>query len=252
MEGTSNTEIEVKVALVEWRDYEKLLRSMTTPEANFTQFNSYLDDDRRSLREAHIMLRAREIKFPVGAAKGLGKPPVTITAKRRRSSDRGVFISEEHEQVMAFDDWTDFAIGREPLDTKGHVFRWLVAERRVQGVHPLAPESSSAGPADLPAAVAAAAEAGDVLAMEALDLWLGAYGSVAGDLALQCLCRGGLWLGGGTAGKLLGALRSPRFFSAFQHKGRLAPQLETIPVRALIDPEAGLFSAACRARMLLA
>ncbi len=128
MEGTSNTEIEVKVALVEWRDYEKLLRSMSTPEANFTQFNSYLDDDRRSLRGAHIMLRAREIKFPVGAAKGLGKPPVTITAKRRRSSDRGVFISEEHEQVMPFDEWTDFAFGRAPLDTKGHVFRWLKSQ----------------------------------------------------------------------------------------------------------------------------
>jgi glucokinase len=118
----------------------------------------------------------------------------------------------------------------------GHVFRWLVEERGVQGVHPLASESSSEGPADLPAAVAAAAEAGDSLASEALDLWLGAYGSVAGDLALQCLCLGGLWLGGGTAGKLLDALGSPRFFTAFQNKGRLGTQLETIPVRALIDP----------------
>jgi uncharacterized protein YjbK len=128
MEGTSNTEIEVKVALVDWRDHEKLLRSLNTPEANFTQFNSYLDDDRRSLREAHIMLRARAIRFPVGAAKGLGKPPVTITAKRRRSSEGGVFVSDEHEQVMPFDEWTDFVIGREPLDTKGHVFRWLKSQ----------------------------------------------------------------------------------------------------------------------------
>lgn len=125
MEGTSNTEIEVKVALVQWRDYDKLLRSLNTPEANFTQFNSYLDDDARTLRNARIMLRAREIKFPVGAAKGLGKPPVTITAKRRRSSDDGIFISDEHEQVMAYDDWTDFVIGREKLPVDGHVFKWL-------------------------------------------------------------------------------------------------------------------------------
>lgn len=128
MEGTSNTEIEVKVALVRWRDYDKLLRSLNTPEANFTQFNYYLDDERRSLREARIMLRAREIKFPVGAAKGLGKPPVTITAKRRRSADGGVFVSEEHEQVMAYDDWKDFEIGREPLASDGHVFRWLKSQ----------------------------------------------------------------------------------------------------------------------------
>ena len=134
----------------------------------------------------------------------------------------------------------------------GHVFRWLVAERGVGGAHPLAPGAKAEGPDDLPAAVAAAAAAGDALAREALEMWLAAYGSVAGDLALQTLCRGGLWLGGGTAGKLLNALGSPRFFSAFQNKGRLGVQLQGIPVRALIDPEAGLFSAACRARMLLA
>jgi glucokinase len=31
----------------------------------------------------------------------------------------------------------------------------------------------------------------------------------------------------------------------------LSPVLEQVPVLALTDPEAGLFSAACRARMLM-
>lgn len=133
----------------------------------------------------------------------------------------------------------------------GLVFRWFVAARQLQGLHLLAPADQAQQPKDLPAAVAAAAAAGDPLACEALNLWLGAYGSVAGDLALQSLCRGGLWLGGGTAGKLLHQLRSPTFFQPFQAKGRLGSVLEAIPVMALVDPEAGLFSAACRARMLL-
>ena len=42
----------------------------------------------------------------------------------------------------------------------------------------------------------------------ALELWLAAYGSAAGDLALQELCTGGLWIGGGTAAKQLPGLQS--------------------------------------------
>ena len=58
-------------------------------------------------------------------------------------------------------------------------------------------------------------------------------------------------MGGGTAGKLLDELRSPAFLEPFLAKGRLSPVVEQIPLMALTDPEAGLFSAACRARMLL-
>jgi len=128
----------------------------------------------------------------------------------------------------------------------GHVARWLLAERDPAGCHPLAGDI-----ADLPAAVAAAADRGDPIAAAALGLWLGAYGSAAGDFALQCLCRGGLWLGGGTAPKLLHHLRSPAFLLPFAAKGRLSPLLEAVPLMAITDPDAGLFSAACRARLLL-
>jgi glucokinase len=142
----------------------------------------------------------------------------------------------------------------------GHVARWLLAVRDPGGTHPLAGaarswrEAELAGSPDrpdLPALVTEAADRGDPLALAALQTWLGAYGSVAGDLALQSLCRGGLWVGGGTAGKLLHHLRSPAFLEPFGAKGRLSPVLSGIPLQALIDPGAGLFSAACRARMLL-
>jgi uncharacterized protein YjbK len=121
----AHTEVEVKMAIKDWRQIEKLLGALDEPEAHFTQVNCYLDDTARSLREARIMLRAREIQFPVGSAKGLGKPPITITAKRHKSKTDGIFISEEREQVMAFDDWREFDWGRTGLDTSGFVFRWV-------------------------------------------------------------------------------------------------------------------------------
>lgn len=128
----------------------------------------------------------------------------------------------------------------------GHVARWLLSERHPDGEHPLHQCNG-----DLPAAVANAASLGDPLARDALDLWLEAYGSVTGDLALTGLCRGGIWLAGGTAGKLLMELRSPLFRRAFLDKGRLGAVLEPLPITAVIDSACGEFSAACRARMLL-
>jgi glucokinase len=142
----------------------------------------------------------------------------------------------------------------------GHVARWLLACRHPAGDHPLGPTAhqwlhhnpEAPGPCpDLPAAVAAAALAGDGLAGEALELWLSAYGSVCGDLALAALARGGIWLAGGTAAKLLASLGGSVFADAFLNKGRMAAVLEPIPITAILDPQIGSFSAACRARMLL-
>ena len=142
----------------------------------------------------------------------------------------------------------------------GHVARWLLDQEQTASDHPLAvvgrrrqgEESGSAGSrTDLPAAVAAAAAAGDPLASRALRLWLSCYGAVTGDLALGCLARGGIWLAGGTAAKQLEGLRSTPFCEAFLAKGRLRSTLEPIPITAILDPAIGSFSAACRARMLL-
>lgn len=130
----------------------------------------------------------------------------------------------------------------------GAVARWLLAERHPGGDHPLL--ALLAEGSDWPSAVAVAAQQGDSLAQEARQLWLGAYGAVTGDLALTSLCQGGIWLAGGTAGKQLEGLRSPAFLEAFLAKGRLRPVLEPIPIQAITDPAVGVFSAACRARML--
>lgn len=124
----AHEEVEVKLAIADWRKVETLLRGLPPHEAAFTQKNFYLDDESRTLLRSEIMLRAREIQFPVGAAKGLSKAPVTFTTKRRKSNIDGVFISEERSQVMHYDDWREFEFGRSLLNTSGPLFQWLDGE----------------------------------------------------------------------------------------------------------------------------
>ena len=139
----------------------------------------------------------------------------------------------------------------------GHVMCWMLSTHN-NADHPLQGKAKAwkTLPADhpehqdLPAHTSKAAGAGDQLAQAAMTLWLGAYGSAAGDLALQELCVGGLWIGGGTAEKVIDGLRSSQFLEPLRRKGRFMPLIESLTIRAVTDPEAGLFSAACRARDL--
>jgi glucokinase len=48
----------------------------------------------------------------------------------------------------------------------------------------------------------------------------------------------------------LKGLQSASFLNAMRDKGRFRELIEGMQVTAVIDPDAGLFSAACRARML--
>ena len=102
---------------------------------------------------------------------------------------------------------------------------------------------------DFPALVCKRAHNKDPLMSEALKLWLNAYGSVAGDLALQELCTSGLWIAGGAALKNLNGINSSNFLDAFRNKGRFQSYLKEIPLIVLKDPEATLFSSACRAHL---
>ena len=134
----------------------------------------------------------------------------------------------------------------------GHIANWLLQKPEAAD-HPLkgaALDWREHQVGDLPALVSQSAATCDSLMQKALDIWLAAYGAAAGDLALQELCTGGLWIGGGTAAKQIDGLRSDTFLEPMRAKGRFKPFISDLAVTAVIDPEAGLFSAACRARML--
>lgn len=87
----------------------------------------------------------------------------------------------------------------------------------------------------------------DPLAREALDLFIAIYGAQAGNLALTCLPRGGLYVAGGIAPKILSRMREGGFMRAFLHKGRMREILERVPVRVVLDEAIGLRGAAMAA-----
>ena len=87
----------------------------------------------------------------------------------------------------------------------------------------------------------------DDLCVEALDWFVRLYGAEAGNLALKIMSRGGLYLGGGIAPKILPRLQSDIFLDAFLNKGRMRPLLEAMPLRVIVNDRAALYGAALHA-----
>jgi len=101
---------------------------------------------------------------------------------------------------------------------------------------------------ELPAAISASALAGRCeQCVEALEMFVDAYGAEAGNLALRSVATAGVYIGGGIAPKVLPALRDGRFLAAFCDKAPLSDLLRTIPVSVILNPAAGLLGAAVRA-----
>ena len=81
-----------------------------------------------------------------------------------------------------------------------------------------------------------------------LELFLAAYGAFAGDMALACLARGGVFLAGGIAAKLLPLLPQSGFLAAFNAKAEHAAIAARMPVHVATDPLLGLRGALRLAR----
>ncbi len=89
------------------------------------------------------------------------------------------------------------------------------------------------------------------ICLRAVDLWISLYGAEAGNLALKTLARGGVFVAGGIAAKILPRLTTGRFLEAFRQKAALGEILSAIPVTVVLDPEAPLLGAAATAAALL-
>jgi glucokinase len=87
---------------------------------------------------------------------------------------------------------------------------------------------------------------------DALDVFVGIYGSEAANLALRCVARAGVYLGGGIAPRILPALRSATFERAFHEKPPHRALLAEIPVWVLQDDRTALWGAARHASLALA
>lgn len=77
-----------------------------------------------------------------------------------------------------------------------------------------------------------------------LNLWVDIYGGEAGNLALRTVARGGIYIAGGIALKLLPKLREGRFAAAVRHKEKLGDFLGGIPIHVVLNEECPLIGAA--------
>lgn len=102
------------------------------------------------------------------------------------------------------------------------------------------------------AAVAAAAQAGDALAIAAQKMFVRIYGAQAGNLALTCLAAGGVYIAGGIAPRMREYMIDGAFVAAFRDKGPMESLLIHYPVSLILDTNVGLKGAALVARRLAA
>jgi glucokinase len=86
--------------------------------------------------------------------------------------------------------------------------------------------------------------------VDALDMFVAAYGAEAGNLALRYMATAGVYIGGGIAPKILPAMTSGAFIDAFLDKDPMIDLLRTFPVHVILNPAAGLLGAAVRAAEL--
>lgn len=100
-----------------------------------------------------------------------------------------------------------------------------------------------------PAEVTSAALAGsDPVAEEALSLFVTCLGRTAGDLALVFMSRGGVFLTGGIAQKIVPALKAGNFRAAFEDKAPHSALMREMPVYVITHPLAALLGLAAYAR----
>lgn len=122
------------------------------------------------------------------------------------------------------------------------IYQFLKAKHQLTD-HPELREAFTTG--DPAATIAGLALTGSChLCVESLDLFVSCLGAEAGNLAMRCLARGGIYLGGGISPKIRAKLNEAHFMGAFCDKGRLRPLLESIPVHLILNDRTALQGAA--------
>jgi glucokinase len=77
-----------------------------------------------------------------------------------------------------------------------------------------------------------------------LDLWVEIYGSEAGNLAVRTLARGGIYVAGGIAVKILSKLKEGKFAAAASRKEKMGDFLACIPIYVVLNEECPLMGTA--------
>jgi len=91
----------------------------------------------------------------------------------------------------------------------------------------------------------------DKLCKATADTFFSVLGAETGNLALQAMAFGGIYLVGGLTRSNLAVMKKSPFLRSFHNKGRLASLLKRIPVYVVKNEELGILGAAALANELL-
>jgi glucokinase len=108
---------------------------------------------------------------------------------------------------------------------------WL-AEELAQAVDPT------------PVIVQAALDNKADLCVETLRLFVAIMGSEVGNLALKVYATGGVYIAGGIPPRILPFLQGEGFLQSLKAKGRFSGMMANLPVKVIVNPDAGLIGAA--------
>jgi glucokinase len=98
---------------------------------------------------------------------------------------------------------------------------------------------------DVPALISQVAlEAKARICERAMEIFVAVYGAETGNCALKFMSLGGMFVGGSIAAKILPLMKKPTFMNAFLNKGRMRPLLEDMPVKIVLNDDAGILGAA--------
>jgi glucokinase len=76
--------------------------------------------------------------------------------------------------------------------------------------------------------------------VDTLNLWVEMYGSEAGNLALRAVARGGIYIAGGIALKILPKMKDGCFVAAVRQKEKLGDFLAQIPIHLVLNEDCPL------------
>jgi glucokinase len=79
---------------------------------------------------------------------------------------------------------------------------------------------------------------------QTLSIFVSVYGSETGNCALNFMATGGVFIGGSIAAKIVPKMRDPIFMKSFLDKGRMQSLLRDMPVKIVLNDDAGLIGAA--------
>lgn len=88
--------------------------------------------------------------------------------------------------------------------------------------------------------VAVGAHSDSLLAKQAMQILMQAYGAEVGSSAIKWIPHGGLFVTGGLTPKNLSFVKGTDFMEAYRDKGRVSPLLEKIPLFAVLGEDLGI------------